>query len=54
MGLWGVQNDRMGVGIIFGYQDDTPKCLFFYFRGGLGSKEGQKGSIITKKKVIFI
>ena len=31
MGIWGVQNDRTGVGSIFGYQDDTPKCLFFYF-----------------------
>ena len=29
MGKLDVQNDRTGVGSIFGYQDDTPKCLFF-------------------------
>ena len=51
MGKWDVQNDRTGVGSIFGYQDDTPKCLFFYFWGGLDSKEGRKGSKITQKKV---
>ena len=33
MGIWGVQNDRTGVGSFFGYQDDTPKCLFFNFEG---------------------
>jgi hypothetical protein len=42
-GIWGAQNDRTVVGSIFGYQDEAPKCLFFYILGVLGSKKGQKG-----------
>ena len=41
-GIWGAQNDRTVVGSIFGYQDDTPKCLFFYILGGFRVKKGSK------------
>jgi len=43
MRIWGAQNDRTGVGSIFGYQNYTPKCLFILFLEGLRSEEGQKG-----------
>ena len=42
-GIWGAQNDRTVVGSIFGYQNESPKCLFLYILGGLGSKKGKKG-----------
>ena len=54
LGIWGVQNDRMGVGIIFGYQHDMPKCLFFYILRVSGSKKGQKRSKMTITFYVFL
>ena len=50
-GIWGAQNDRTVVGIIFGYQDEAPKCLFFYILGVLGSKRVKKGQ---KSPLLFV
>ena len=42
-GIWVAQNDRTGVGSIFGYQNESPKCLFFYILGVYGSKRVKNG-----------
>ena len=42
-GTWGAQNDRTVVESIFGYQDEAPKCLFFYILRVLGTKRVKKG-----------
>ena len=53
-GIWGAQNDRTVVGIIFEYHDCSPKCLFFYFFGVKGSKRVKKRPKMTITFCFFV